>query len=164
MQTLELGAEPHERKRPPEIGLPWSLLFIPVLLVLGAISIPYAFVGSYIQRRHERSFSIEMKQRGRAIDWPHFQQMINQARGTLIVERYSVKGPVRWWWTSDDIYAICPHPIVDWITKMHNDESNRPLAEWCHQRYTGLEEGRALLVDAVPNNVHTGKCAWIRVG
>ena len=152
---LDLSAEPHERKGSSGNRTPAGpFCLFRGCFCWGLCPVPYAFVGGYIQRRRERAFAFEMKQRGRLIDWTDFQQMTDQDRGTLIVEWYSVKGPIRWWWTSDDIYALCPHPIVDWILKMRNDESYRPLADWCRQRYTDPDEGHALLVDCVPNRVH----------
>ena len=146
MQTLDLGAEPHDRTGPTEVGLLWSLLFIPVLLLLGALSIPYAFVGSRIQRRRERLFCSEMETRGRVIEWSEFREAVEKAHGTLIVEWHSLKGPIRWWWTPDDIYSLCPHPIVEWTVKMRDDEGSRPLAEWCRRTYTSVDEGHALRV------------------
>jgi hypothetical protein len=153
MQTLDLGTKPNERTGPPEIGLPWSLLFIPALIFLAGLSIPYAFVGSRIQRRRERSFCLEMKARDRVIEWPEFQRRIDKGHGTLIVEHHSLKGPMRWWWTPEDVYSLCPHLIVYWTMKMHNDESYRPLAEWCHLKYTSPVEGHAHLVAHIPDRV-----------
>jgi hypothetical protein len=104
-------------------------------------------------RRRERAFFLQMKRRGRVIEWSEFEQMIDQPNGTLIIERHSLKGPVRWWWTSEDTYSLCPHAIVEWTSRMHNDESYRPLAEWCHTRYISPVEGQACLVARLPDRV-----------
>lgn len=95
-------------------------------------------------------------------------------RGTFIEERYSFKGPVRWWWTSEDVYQVCPHAMVDWLT-MLMDAHFRPVAEWFRQQYTSLDKGRAVLVstEKVPTEeVHvfrsrleseSGTVRWIAV-
>ena len=75
---------------------------------------------------------------------------VDDARGTLIVEQHSFKGPFRWWWTSEDIYRECPVPIAEWIKSTPNDERYRSLAEWCHSKYTSTKTGRARLVEDVP--------------
>lgn len=84
--------------------------------------------------------------------WPDFRLAVDEARGTLIVEQYSLKGPFRWWWTPDDLYDMCPIPVVDCLEGMPNDERYRPLAEWCRQMYMSTEGGRGLLIDGVPND------------
>jgi hypothetical protein len=52
--------------------------------------------------------------------WSGFRCALEQNRGTFIEERYSFKGPVRWWWTSENFYTECCYPSVDWLT-MHHD-------------------------------------------
>ena len=145
MQSLDLNEATPVERNPREIGLPWSLLIIPVLLLAGAISVPFSLLGGRIQRRRELAFRKLMQTRGRVIDWAAFQRAAAENRGTLLRERYSLKGPIRWWWTSENVYEICPHPIVDWMT-MANDAGFRPTREWFRQRYTDPVEGRAFLV------------------
>jgi hypothetical protein len=86
-----------------------------------------------------------MKVNGRTIDWEHFIREINEGHGTLIVERFSFKGPIRMWWTGDNIYEVCPYPLVDWLT-MARDTNFDALRGWCHNRYTGTS-ANALLVE-----------------
>jgi len=121
------------------------LLMIPVLLLAGAVSVPFSLVGRRIQRKRELAFRKLMQTRGRSIEWDNFRRAAAENRGTLLQERYSFKGPVRWWWTSENVYEICPHPMVDWMT-MANDPGFRPTTEWFRQRYTDPAEGRAFLV------------------
>jgi len=142
---LECGT--HAEKNPREIGLPWSLLLIPVLLLAGAISVPVALVGRRIQRRRELAFFKSMQSRARVMESASFRRAIAENRGTLLEERYSLKGPVRWWWTSENVYELCPHPMVDWMT-MANKPGYRPTIEWFRRRYTDPDEGRAFLVAA----------------
>jgi hypothetical protein len=145
MQSLDLNAAPHVERNPREIGLPWSLLMIPALLLAGAVSVPFSLVGGRIQRRRELAFRKLIQTRGRAIEWATFARAAAENRGTLLIERHSLKGPVRWWWTSENVYEICPHPMVDWMT-MANEPGFRSTSEWFRQRYTDPEQGRALLV------------------
>jgi len=62
-----------------------------------------------------------------------------------VVERHSFKGPVRWWWTAENVYDLCPYPLVDWLT-MSRDAGLRQGPEWCHNRYTNVDGGQRLLV------------------
>jgi hypothetical protein len=130
--------------KPIHFGPAWSVVFLPLLLVAGAISFPYALVRKEVTKRRERRFAEHMKVRGRMIDWPDFVRKVSAGDGTLIVERFSLKGPVRMWWTADDLYGSCPHPSVDWFT-MQEDANFDAVREWCRARYTGAG-GNALLV------------------
>jgi hypothetical protein len=144
MQSLDLSAAPTP-ERPRHMGLPWSLLLLPVLFLAGAISVPISLACGRIQRRRELAFRKLMQTRGRAIEWEIFRQAIAENRGTLVEERYSFKGPVRWWWVTENVYDICPQPLVDWMT-MANGPGFRPTAVWFRERYTNPNDGRAFLV------------------
>lgn len=126
METLDLTPKPRMRTGPREIGLPWSLLLIPILLVAAGLSIPYAMAAAPIQRRRERAFRERLKARGRIIEWSKFLGAFNEQHGSLIKEMYSHKGPVRWWWTPENIYEVSPHSMADWTT-MWTDLRFRPL-------------------------------------
>jgi hypothetical protein len=174
MQSLHLATGREAGKRPPEIGLPLSLLMIPVLFIAAGLSIPVTLVVARVRRRRERAFRRRMQASSRITEWSDFVRALDENRGTLIEERYSLKGPVRWWWTSEDVYQVCPHTMVDWMT-MLDDPSFRPVAEWFRQRYTSPEIGQAVLVstEGVPREeVHVlrsrlkselGTVRWIEV-
>jgi hypothetical protein len=85
-----------------------------------------------------------MKENGRTIDWARFIREIKDGHGTLIVERFSFKGPIRTWWTKDNVYEVCPYPLVDWFT-MTKDTNFDPVRDWCYERYTSATAS-ALLV------------------
>jgi hypothetical protein len=169
-----MGTRQPQPKKPIEIGLPWSLLFIPVMFIGAGLSIPYSLISRRIQRRREREFRTQMEAIGRVIEWSDFVQAISENRGTLIEERYSFKGPVRWWWTPEDLYSMCPYPTADWLT-MTNDDGFGPFAEWCRQRYTSPDRGEAFFVNvrAVPTSEvrsvssgvrsESGTARWIEV-
>lgn len=127
------------------------MLLFPFLLVAAGLYFPYSVWLSYVQRRNSSSHQTKMKVLGRVIDWHDFVRSLGETRGTAIVERYSFAGPVHLWWTSENIYDLCPFPSVDWWA-LH-DESFLPFAEWCRARYTNPDTGSALLVGPVPKGV-----------
>lgn len=97
-----------ERSGPREIPFSLSLLFIPVLLVAGLLSIPVGAVMVVYFRHSERRFVKTMRQEHRVMNEPDFAAVLQERRGTLIEEWFSNKGPVRYWWTSDDVPAASP--------------------------------------------------------
>jgi hypothetical protein len=134
----------NSRKPPIKLGGMAGVLLLPLLLVAGVLSIPYTMVSRRVQSRRERRFAHTMMAAGRTIDWERFTSEINAGHGTLIVERFSFKGPVRLWWTREDIYEVCPYPLVDWLT-MARETSFDPVRDWCHSQYTS-DTGSALLI------------------
>lgn len=170
MQTLDLRAKSSNRTGPRTIGMPWSLLFIPILFMVAGLSIPYAVVASRIQRRRGRAFCAQMQARGRVIEWSECLRAMEESRGTVIIERYSMKGPVRWWWTSENFYDVCPYAPIESLSWIPQEASYRPFAEWCRQRYTSPDGGGALLVNAseIPakkkmDALESGTARWINV-
>jgi hypothetical protein len=147
VQTLDLSANPHPRKGPREFGPVHAIWFVPALAIAAVLAIPVAFVASTVQKKREQSFKKRMKAAGRIMERRDFEQVLQEGRGTVIVESHSLKGPFRWWWTGENLYEICPFPLVSWLETMPSDEHYRPLAEWCRGEYTNIDQGRALLVD-----------------
>lgn len=132
------------RNKPIELGPAAGVLLLPLLLVGGALSIPYAIIARRVISRRERRFTNSMRAVGRTVDWEHFIREIDAGHGTLIVERFSFKGPIRMWWTGDDVYELCPYPSADWLT-MATETSFDALRDWCRNKYTS-NTGSALLV------------------
>lgn len=172
METLDLSAEPHARKGPREFGPVHAIWFVPALAIAAVLSIPIGLVVRAVQNKRERSFKNTMKAAHRVMDRRDFKRALQEGRGTLIVESYSLKGPVRWWWTAESIYDVCPFPLVTWFMTMPNDECYRPLSEWCRREYTNCDQGRALLVDlASPEGgvnidrtaLRSAKMKWLEV-
>jgi hypothetical protein len=156
MQTIFSSPEPlrdwryrAEPKRGVELGRVASLLTLPFLLIAAGLYFPYVLGWGLVQARKRRKFLEKMKALGRVMDWSDFVQAMDETRGTAIVERYSLAGTVTTlWWTPENIYEVCPYSPVDW--EALRDESFLPFAEWCRERYSSPEVGRALLVGPSP--------------
>jgi hypothetical protein len=136
--------KPVAKRKPIEIGFPLSLLLIPILIIAGGLSVPHVIVARSIRRRRERVFQGRIRAAGRVMEWSDLIRAVDETRGTIIEERYSLKGPVRWWWTAEDPHELCPHVASNW-----RDESFRSFSEWCQERYTSIHAGRALLIATV---------------
>ena len=96
-------------KRPREFGPFVSLLFLPLLLIAGAVTLLVAPFILLVQWRSEKSFASKMRAAGRAISWLELQTVIEREQGTMAAECLSEKGPSRLWWTPDDVRTECPH-------------------------------------------------------
>lgn len=129
------------------------LPFLPLVFLAAAISIPYTKIRRRRMARREDRFKESMKLSGRVMDWAELVRELDLGNGILIVERFSFKGPVRLWWTSDDLYKTCPYPLVDWFT-MAQDAAFDPVRDWCNARYTGAT-GEAMLVRATKDQWRT---------
>jgi hypothetical protein len=81
------------------------------------------------------------------MEWDDFKRKMEGHEGTLIAEWYSLKGPVRVWWTSEKVREVSPHPVGDWIGS-GGKNFIVPFSYWCRERYTDRENGTAFLVDS----------------
>jgi hypothetical protein len=133
-----------KERTPKQFGSFWSILFLPMLFFAAAVSVPVGAVAQWRSARSERRFRSEMEVVGRTLDWQQFIQQLYSVNGTLIVERFSFKGPIRWWWTGENVFELCPSPLADWLS-MSSDEKLRAGAEWCWTRFVG-PNGEAKLV------------------
>jgi len=140
-------------KKPIQISPLLSPLLLPLLFVVGAVSIPYSRIRRRIVVRRELRFTESMRIRGRLMDWADFVRELDGGNGMLIVERFSFKGPIRVWWTDDNLYETCPYPLVDWFT-MAKDATFDPVRHWCRMRYTGVT-GEAMLVTGTKDQWRT---------
>ncbi len=149
MRTPEVERGPEEKQPSTASNTAWSLVLgmavLPVLAVGAGLAIGSATALRWVRRYQENSLRASMKTQGRLIAWTSFLDKMRGSGGTCIEERFSPKGPVRFWWTPDDVYAESPHKIIDWFT-MHKGGAGSPFVRWCRERYTGAE-GNAALVD-----------------
>jgi hypothetical protein len=128
------------------LGAVLGVLLIPVLAVAAVLAVPFVFVLKWVRQHREHSFRLRMKSRGRLMTWAEFLRTMRDSGGTCIEERFSPKGPVRFWWTAEDVYGESPYPISDWFT-MRKGRKAEPFIRWCRERYTGANDGRAVLID-----------------
>jgi hypothetical protein len=144
MPTSE--SQHHEKPFTAHLNTALGVLLIPVFGLLGCIAFPYILILRWMRQHGEHSFRMKMKSRGRLMPWQEFLRSMHEAGGTCIEERFSPKGPVRFWWTQEDVPGQSPYPIIDWFT-MRKGRQAEPFIRWCRERYTGADGGRAVLVD-----------------
>ncbi len=123
-----------------------GVLLIPVLVVGACLVIPFRFVLRWVQQYREHAFRLQMKSKGRLITWQVLLRDLNEAGGTCIEEKFSPEGPVRFWWTRENVYRESPYEIIDWFT-MRKGFRGGPFVHWCRERYTSADSGSAVLVD-----------------
>jgi|GEM_PF-1938311 len=151
----------------PETESPWEkkqgigyfsailgLLLVPFLFVGACFAAPYVLFLRLRQQRREDALKSLMKSQGRFIAWAEFVRSMRESGGTCIEERFSAKGPVRFWWTPENVYGESPHEIIDWFT-MRKGGRYVPFILWCRERYTAADRGSAILVETwgVPKKV-----------
>ena len=128
------------------LGAILGVLMIPFLLVGACLAIPFSFVAGWLRQHREHAFRMRMKSRGKLKPWPEFVRDLRDTGGTCIEEKFSAKGPVRFWWTREDVYRESPYEIIDWFT-MRKGLKGTQFAHWCRERYTDAGKGSAVLVD-----------------
>jgi hypothetical protein len=145
MQTPEIDQAPDQRQPSTASSVALGVATMPVLAVGVGLAIGSATALRWVRRYRENSLRAAMKTQGRLITWTGFVEKMRASGGTCIEERFSPKGPMRFWWTQDDLAAASPHKIIDWFT-MHKGGAGAPFVHWCRERYTGAV-GSAVLVD-----------------
>src|SRR5579863_3427114 len=140
------SAEPElKTKRRSSLNVLLELALIPVAVGVAAVAVPLAFVPRWLQKHREHTFRLKMKSSGRLITWQVFLNSMRNLGGTCIEEKFSPKGPVRFWWTPDDVPSQSPHEIIDWFT-MRKGRRGDAFVHWCRERYTNADTGSAVLV------------------
>lgn len=123
-----------------------GLLLLPFLCIGACFAAPYVLAMRWLQQHREDKLKSLMKSRGRFMGWVEFQRTMRESGGTCIEERFSAKGPVRFWWTPENVYGESPHAIIDWFT-MRKGGRFVPFILWCRERYTKAEGGSAIMVE-----------------
>lgn len=94
----------------------WEWLFLPILFVFGVlfcisfivISIPWTLIAIILMLRQRVKLVSRMKKAGRYVSWSIVKEALLESEGTLLVEHVSPNGPVRDWWTADDLITPLP--------------------------------------------------------
>lgn len=168
-------ANPQEQKRRDTLlGAVLGVVLIPVVFAGGLFAIPYSIFLRWRRKRHEIRLRALMKAQHRWIGWQEFLRAMNSRGGTCIEERFSPKGPVRFWWTPENVYTESPHEIIDWFT-MRKGRRGADFVHWCRARYTSPDSGSAVLVETwmisqkeiyglwAKCHSQTGKARWVEV-
>ena len=141
------SAEPElKTKRRTSLNVLLELALIPVAIGVAAVAVPLSFVPRWLQKHREHTFRLKMKSSGRLITWQVFLHSMRNSGGTCIEEKFSAKGPIRFWWTPENVLRESPHAIIDWFT-MRKGGRFSPFIYWCRDRYTKAYGGSATLVE-----------------
>jgi len=140
-----------ERTREPRpfdayLGAVLGVLLVPFVAFGALVALPSIVVVRWMRQHREHTFRMRMKSRGRLMPWGEFVRVMHGQGGTCIEERFTPKGPVRFWWTPEDVHGESPYPIIDWFT-MRKGRKAEPFIHWCRERYTAPDRGSAVLVD-----------------
>jgi hypothetical protein len=146
MQGTGTENEQAQKQQTDRLEVILEFLLVPVLFVGALLAIPYSVVLRWVRQHREHRFRLRMKSRGRMIPWAEFLLAMHTDGGTCIEEKFSPKGPVRFWWTPENLQRESPHEIIDWFT-MRKGRRYEPFVHWCRERYTGAEKGSAVLVE-----------------
>lgn len=133
---------PHRRRKP--VAVPWPVVLVG-LMVLSVVSIPVGLVHRALAQRHRRKLVAGTRSQGRVVAFSEIEAKVNSGNGTLIFERRLPKGPMRLWWTPEDICSQCRYPIGSSID-LSGDSPFADAVGWCRERYTDLRKGKASLV------------------
>ena len=145
---MQMQGTQRAKKQPSTVrDAAMGVAMIPVLFVGACLAIPYTVGVRWLRLHDEHKLRQLMKSRGRLMTWAEFARAMHERGGTCIEEKFTARGPVRIWWTPDDVGTESPHEIGDWF-RMRKGRKYEPFVHWCRARYTSADAGSAMLVDA----------------
>jgi hypothetical protein len=144
MQTQ--GTESAEKQPSTWMDAVMGVAMIPVLAVGACLAIPNTVAVRWLRMHGEHKLRLLMRSKERLITWPEFVRAMRESGGTCIEEKFTAKGPVRFWWTPEDVHREWPHEITSWFT-MRKGRQHEAFVRWCRARYTNADDGSAVLVD-----------------
>jgi hypothetical protein len=124
------------------------LVGIPIAFLGTMISIPAMLVRKWHFQWNEARFGRRMRSMGRFLtDQEIHKAIADRQNGTLIVEWLGSDGPVRYWWTEEDIATSSPYPCC--FDRFPNFWENPPppFYAWCRSRYMDPLKGSARVVE-----------------
>jgi hypothetical protein len=136
----------------------WEWLFVPLmvplffvgLLCMSVVSVPVELAYRIMQWQGEKRLRPRLTGAGRFLEWPAVEAKLMAGEGTLIVEHLSPKGPIREWWSKDDLIAAAPVPLPASLRSLPVEGQVQPLQEFaavCAARYTDTNSGEAKLTE-----------------
>jgi len=117
-------------------------------LALGvyALFIALDFLARFLIFREEKRLRNRLQLAGRFISWAEIEAKFSAGAGTLVVEHRGPKGPIREWWTEDDVIAASPVPLPASLKSPATAEVFEPYKQYsklCATRYVELAAGSA---------------------
>ena len=125
----------------------WPVLLI-LMVVVAAVSIPVEIVYRFRMWRQEKKLLARLTSVGRSVPWSEIEARFRAGEGTLIVEHRSPNGPIREWWSEDDLVGEAPLPLPTSVRSLPPEgpcESVREYARFCAARYAAPDSGTAKL-------------------
>ena len=137
-------------------------LFFSILLVMAAASVPVMFVYRRRERRQEKQLRTQLAAAGRFMEWAEVEGKMKSGDGTLIIECREPKGPIREWWTEDDLETAAPVPLPASLRQVveYQLPSLQEYAKVCLTHYVDIETGIAKLTEvrvSLDWTLHSGK-------
>jgi hypothetical protein len=122
------------------------------LLALGVFALLVAldFLARILIYREEKRLRHKLRLVGRFISWADIEAKFSAGTGTLIVEHRGPKGPIREWWTEDDVIAASPVLLLASLKSPPKEEVVEPHKQYsklCSTRYVDLESGSAKVTE-----------------
>src|SRR5579872_2040833 len=95
-----------KRRKPINVSPLLMPIYLPILILGAVATIPLTRLRRMKIERQERQFAKRMRDQGRLVNWKELAHQIESRQGTFIGEFLSIKGPVRFWWTPENIKEI----------------------------------------------------------
>jgi len=127
--------------------------FLPLMALAGLLSIPVGGIMVAYYTLKETRFARKMKLAGRMMPEPQYAAALDDKRGTLIEEWFSNKGPVRYWWTEDDIPSVTPFARTAFGVEAVWGREYDEFSLWCHNKYLESNNARFVSASYVPNMI-----------
>ncbi len=134
----------------------WEWLFYPIVFVIticffvvaSILAIPVRVISDIASLSTERKMKDRLIKSGRFVADDELKRHLDDGSGTLIVVHESPKGPIREWWTEDDVIGNAPLSLPDKFDDCLVDDLT-VFAERCLEKYVDPTEGSAVLTNGV---------------
>jgi hypothetical protein len=127
-----------------------TIVFVaPVFFVAAILYVPFSVFDRRLMCRREKALAQRLASMGRYLPFTELEAKLHAGQGTLIVEHVSTKGPIREWWTPDDVPRTAPEPLSHSFHSPGDAESagQRAYARKCAQHYVAVDGGTAKLTE-----------------
>jgi hypothetical protein len=119
-----------------------ALLALGVFALFGVLD----FLARFLIYREEKRLRHKLTLVNRFITWAEVEAKFSAGTGTLVVEHRGPKGPIREWWTEEDVIAASPVSLPASLKSPPNEaeiEPHKQYSKLCATRYVDLEAGGA---------------------